>query len=190
VNDLLDTVDENEMKLYDPEFDWSTAVEVSDDDKAIFVNLDTLGIDHPTIGGRFNEEYPSAQESIDEYNNLLCDVDRDAALIVEESSDYIEECIESFNITNEEGGFIDSKEALNLVLSGEIIYRERTNEDHPDWWRMEDELKKQVDTCVTDDLQEFFNEKQQVKIKSSVVRDELNDVREYILEEYPVQPQN
>jgi len=189
-NDIRRTVEQNEENLYNPEFDWTTALQIDEEVSAVEVDLEPLEMIHPTVAGRFKDEYPSAQESIEAYNECLLEIDSLAAQIISESNEYISECIDSFEITDSDGRLVTSDEVLNLVLSGRKIQRDRWGEEDPDWWAMESELREQVETCVDNRLEELFDKKENLEVKSSVVNDELGDVRDYIIDEYPVQPQD
>lgn len=187
VNTLLDAVEENEVNLYAPEFEWAASLDDFDSNEVPCVDLDPLEANHPTIEGRFEGGYGSAHASLEAYNDILLEVDRSATSIVSESSECISDCIDSFGITDSDGDLISTEEALNLVLSGERPHRRNSDETDPDWWKIERELRTQVQSCVDGELEEFYDKKQQLEVKSSIVRDELNDVREYILDKYPVQ---
>jgi hypothetical protein len=190
LNTFLDTVKENEDNLYDPEFEWANTLDGLDSEEAFYVDLVPLEIDHPTVKGRFEEEYEPAHDSVEAYNEILFEVDRSAARIVHESSEHIADCIKSFEITDSDGNLINTEEALNLVLSGKKLHRRNPNETDPEWWEIEGELRNQVQSCVGDELEKFYDKKQRLEVKSSVVRDELNSVRDYIWDEYPIQPEN
>ncbi|MFW5955908.1 MAG: hypothetical protein ACOCQY_00730 [Halorhabdus sp.] len=189
-NNIRFTVEQNEDKLYNPDFDWTTALEFDEEVSAVEVDLDPLEMIHPTAVGRFKDENPSAQESIKTYNECLLEIDSMASQIIDESYEYISQCIDSFEITDSDDRLMSSDEVLDLVFSGKKLRQDGLDEEDPDWWAMEGELRKQIEKCVDGGLEEFFDEKQNLELKSSVVKDELDNVRDYILDEYPVQPQD
>ena len=174
INELLETVEENERKLGDPEFDWETAVDTDGEVGAVFVDIEPLEIDHPTVKKYFASKYSEAQEALNQYNNNLIATDGEAAEIFYEGEEYLQRFLGAPPVRDSNGEVVDTGDAISLVLR----------------WEWEDEIRMQLETAVEHPLERFFDRKTNLEVSATTVENRLNDVRNQILEEYPIQPQS
>ena len=190
INELLETVEENERKLGDPEFDWETAVDTDGEVGAVFVDIEPLEIDHPTVNKYFASKYSEAQEALNQYNNNLIATDGEAAEIFYEGEEYLQRFLGAPPVRDSNGEVVDTGDAISLVLSQQRGKIREVGDDDPAWWEWEDEIRIQLETAVEHRLERFFDRKTSLEVSATTVENRLNDVRNQILEEYPIRPQS
>ena len=191
INSLLETVERNDERMGDPEFYWTATHEGDPEDVAVYIGIEPLVIEHPTVAGYFDENYPEAQETLNKYNDYLVGIDGQSNTILQVGKDRFNEFLEAIPIEDSNGEVVSSEAAISLVLSKQRGEKRSFGDEYPDWWDMEKEIEKQLEAAVGEELlEEFFDTKTNLEITAIHVRKVLGEVRDEILEEYPIQPQS
>jgi hypothetical protein len=191
IKSLLETVEENDEYLSNPEGYWTATYGDGQGNGLEFIDVEVLSIDHPIVKRHFAEKYPEAKAQVEQYNNHILDILKRSRSILEDGRDSVEEYIEANSIEDSNGELVKPEEALSLVLSEHQGRSKSFGIEYPDWWDWELEIKRQLEAAVgRQELEEFFDTKSNLRTTATNVQEELNEVRDEILEEYPVQPQS